>query len=1261
MNRVKLFALMLFITSLAHAQKETKNPHYQRRDIKEIQILKVTQTSDSTFVDFRFSSPNASWICAGNEFFIRDVQSQKSYKSLRYKGVVICPQHYNFKSNEIIDFQISFEPIPYNTSEIDIIENENQRSFNFYNVDLTKSYEDVFNPISWAEEIISCADSLTEIEQYEQVIALLENNKDYVLNSGIIIDSLNYNYYMGFAYLSTHKLDKAESHLTTCSSMVESTYGKYSVENEDLMRLLIKLYTEYRNIDKLLISCLSCLEIIETIYGKDCEECLQLRYVLGKLYTNNNDEKARDIFLELKNAIENKSQIDTLLYANVNYMIGRIDYYHDNFEIAEKYLNNAKEIFEDYNHIYTASYIDVLTKLANVCDYYTGNNEKAEQYYIKAIKIARQTNNVDSLNIAKLLVQVASVYQKTENYQKAEETLIEAKNIQQTLNNTGYYAAILGYLGNLYQKSNNYLLAKKYLHESAEIQKFVSDSSFQYADALFDLADFYRDIGDSILTFEYLNKSLIIQENLYALAKSDSDPIWSFGMMKHYAATLESAGGIYGGFGNDSIRWKYLKEAEKIYEENLGKEHLDYIDFLSGLGVVYLTHHKLDEAETTLLEADSLYVKVFGEKSPHRSFTLLSLGIMYSNFQENYDLGLKCFLEMKNILETYGEKTLNEYCPVFKSLFYIYCDIEQYDKVFRDMNEWNILFMSEVQKNFMFMSEKQRNSFLYNKESLSPERFIKTYLTYYNTPASQSLAYNNTLFAKGLLLRSTNEIRDAILNSGNQNLINQFEDLHALRQQIITLQAKTDNYEKEYIESLEHRADSLDKVLTIASSAYREQKADLNMEWKDIQNKLSDNEIAIEFIDYQKINKERADTTMYAALIMRKDYESPIFVPLFEQSQLDSLLSTENNSDKSFVENLYSRAYIVTENNAPNFRNGQKLYDLIWKPIEKYLDGVKTIYYSPSGTLNQIAFSALPVDSTTLLADKYDLHLVSSTREIVLNQMNPQKTEKNQAAVYGGIIYDAQPQDLLAATQRYSSFERNSGYFVSDSTLQNNYQLNYLKGTKEEVEKISQIMDKDGISKEVYLGLDASEESFKQLSGKNMNIIHLATHGFFFPVEEIERKDFSPMRLGEEQRITLAQNPLMRSGLLMAGANRVWTGKEPIEGLDDGILTAHEISQMDLSKTDLVVLSACETGLGDIKGSEGVFGLQRAFKLAGVKTIIMSLWKVPDEQTSQLMQVFYKNWLDGKSKHEAFKTAQKEVREKYPNPYYWAAFVMLDD
>ena len=194
-------------------------------------------------------------------------------------------------------------------------------------------------------------------------------------------------------------------------------------------------------------------------------------------------------------------------------------------------------------------------------------------------------------------------------------------------------------------------------------------------------------------------------------------------------------------------------------------------------------------------------------------------------------------------------------------------------------------------------------------------------------------------------------------------------------------------------------------------------------------------------------------------------------------------------------------------------------------------------------------------------------------------------------------------------------------------------------------------------------GKEATETSFKYIADRNKSpeIIHIASHGFYFPETGTSSKNLNISsginRYDPSAIFRFSENPLLRSGIIMAGANLWWNRRHP-DGVDDGTLTAYELSGLNLGNTRLVALSACETGLGDIKGSEGVYGLQRAFKMAGVKYLLMSLWQVPDYQTSELMKLFYTNYAGGMSIEIAFRSSQKSLREKY-DPYNWAAFVLI--
>ena len=211
----------------------------------------------------------------------------------------------------------------------------------------------------------------------------------------------------------------------------------------------------------------------------------------------------------------------------------------------------------------------------------------------------------------------------------------------------------------------------------------------------------------------------------------------------------------------------------------------------------------------------------------------------------------------------------------------------------------------------------------------------------------------------------------------------------------------------------------------------------------------------------------------------------------------------------------------------------------------------------------------------------------------------------------------------------------------------------YLEGSATEVDQIHNLFTSNAKSSSKIEGDDATETEFKSLNGQSPNVLHIATHGFFFD----NTKDNGANTL----EFIKAKNPLLRSGLLFAHANYAWEyGSNPYER-NDGILTALEISNLDLSNTNLVVLSACETGLGDIKGNEGVYGLQRAFKMAGVKMIIMSLWEVPDIETAEFMSSFYELWLNTNNIRQAFIETQRKMLKVYPNnPEKWAAFVLIE-
>ncbi|MCL2651271.1 MAG: tetratricopeptide repeat protein, partial [Candidatus Azobacteroides sp.] len=985
------------------------------------------------------------------------------------------------------------------------------------------------------KEIITQADSLTKNEQYEQAISLLQRNKDIMINTDSTDFETAYNMYVGNAYLQTKAYDKAEVYMTKCFSLIEKKYGKYSENYCNYYHLLISVYDLSYNYDKLVDSYLNYLDIIEKVYGKDIPEYAQSLTVLGNLYTqlskydlaekyftqalelqeknlgkDNSDyintynnlgilyfnladyEKARTVFENIKNILENKKDADNLTYAGILMQLGLIDLYTGNLESSEKLMLNAKQTLENGSNTSSLIYITILrvlgelyitksnypeseTYLSNAKNLYvqlggnkqntnfafiiadlatvynsTGDYEKAEQYFLEALKILKEATGVESAFYATIISNLGTMYFYTGNYPKAEETFIETKNIQEQVIGTNHpdYARTLGNLGTVYMEIENFQLAEKYLLKSKEIYGSTNNKAPQISMLLNSIGMLYYKMGNTELAADYFFKS---QNVMLDLSGKDSPD---------YGLTLLNLSGIFNQWGKDTVAVNLAKTAATIFYENFGGEHPNYILALNTIGLIRIDQGIYDKAEMALLTSDSLYVKVFGKNYPDRIFPLNNLSYLYA-MQGKYDLALKYILEA-NELSSSGSPQLT----TLGNLCFIYRLLEKYDFSFQYLQEWYKQLTQTIISNFSFMSTNQRKDFWDKSDGYALEQATKNLLSSYPADKMKSFTYDNTLFSKGLLLRSSNEVRDAILNSGNQKLITKFEDLQALRQQIIALQSKTDSVLVAYTHTLEAKADSLDKDITIASSDYRNLKSDLTSSWQDVQKQLKPNEVAIEFVNYTKFtNTQMTDSVMYCALLLRNNSKAPEYVPLFEQSQLSELLNNENPDITKRIQKLYNG-----EN--PRLFNGQKLYNLIWQPLEKYLDGVETIYYSPAGLLNRISFSAIPVD-TLCLTDKYNLHLVSSTREIV-NKDKKQTTllPLKQVVEYGGIRYDVQDTtQLISYAEKYKKPETEmfaSRSLPDDSTRSSGW--NYLSGTEIEVNDIQKLLQQSKVSNIKYMG-----------------------------------------------------------------------------------------------------------------------------------------------------------------------------------------------
>ncbi|MCH5243950.1 MAG: CHAT domain-containing protein [Lentimicrobiaceae bacterium] len=534
--------------------------------------------------------------------------------------------------------------------------------------------------------------------------------------------------------------------------------------------------------------------------------------------------------------------------------------------------------------------------------------------------------------------------------------------------------------------------------------------------------------------------------------------------------------------------------------------------------------------------------------------------------------------------------------------------------------------------------------------------------SYYDTRASEILFINNMCawrfnekeintqaYDMNLSMRIMGNtlnamVRKDVLGTENKNAKALFTQIDSLRS-VLTYKKILPEERRAIEESLVQKEESLLAYFPdIAEKVLSEIP-----HFETVKERLQKDEVSLFFCEETSMDSLSFDQefpSRYIAYVVNSDNDYPIVVDLCDTEDVNKYVE-----DVDFGAEEISALYAS--------ENAQDLYNAIWKKLEPYVEGKTRVYYSTTGFLSTINFEALINENNQRLRDVYDLWYVSSPAMIgsMPSYLNP--SEFNTAALWGGISYDMSVRDMRVAAAQSDYF---SGTDISeDLALRGETERGSwgaLPGTLKEVNYLKGLFQSSGIRPRCYTGTKATEESVKQWNGNSPSILHFATHGFLIstPIQYKENTFATALTAYSEKN-----RYMLWSGLLLAGSNNRWLGKTLPENVEDGILTADEISRLDLSNTKLAVLSACETALGHIDPVEGVWGLQRAFKQAGVQTIVMSLWKIPDQPTQLLMQSFYSRLLAGMEIRHALREAQNElIQNGYKDPYYWASFVVLD-
>ena len=1057
-------------------------------------------------------------------------------------------------------------------------------------------------------------------------------------------------------YSDLGKYKKAIELATAAISIQERTIARTSPDYTASLNNLAGYYFLKGNYAEAIRLATEILNLDEIIFGN---EHPNYAITLSNLATYKSAIGEYSEALELeKNAsiIYEKTQgKDHLTYARSLSSIANYNSILGNYKEAISLNTETLKIYEKTLGKEHPTYALSINSLAEL-QVHIGNYPMATKLFTQALETAKKSLGPNHSAYATILHNMATCISILGDDRKAITLEKEALSIREKAlgKESNAYSVSLHSLAVLNSSTGNYVEAIKYETESLNIiKKTLGKNHKSYSTGSSCLASYYSALGNYEEAIKLDSEALYTIEQTFGKNHPD------------YANILSNLANDYYYYGNYVEASRLGHEALNIREKVLGTQHPDYAEALSNVSMFNISLGNLAEAKRQIMEASKIFQITFGQESHNYSIMLHKLALCNA-LQHNFSESIRLEKEVLKIFAKTIGKNHPDYRLALNDLTFYYFNSKDYINTAQQA----ILTTEECNKivfsTFTDLTSHERTLF-WNKYSNWYNYYLPMFSYYISEPELSVATYNGALLAKELLLNADREMSQLILESNDKAFIQEYRDLQFNKTILYKMLQKPKKEHITDIDSIHRIVRKQEKELITKSKVYGDYTRNLQITWKEVQKKLNKEDIAIEFLAFPA----GKDSIIYAALILRPETTSPKMIPLFERKQLSNI-------------------------NKKDFYTTPTLSQLIWKPLEKELKGIKNVYFAPAGQLHNIAIEHLPSSDSTFIAEQINFYRLSSTRQLV---MIKDKSHIKEAVLYGGLKYDADTTALVVENKKYTDIPRDLNIqhtFYPDS-LNLRDGAKYLPATKIEAEQIKQALENTRLQPALYMDLRGTEESFKALSGKNISMLHIATHGFYWTETEARQtKDLDFLMMGDNNQSRYVEDKaLTRSGLLLSGANIALKGNPLPEGLEDGILTAKELAGLDLRGLDLVVLSACQTGLGEITG-DGVFGLQRGFKKAGANTLLMSLWKVDDNATQLLMTQFYKNLLAGKSKFESLREAQKYVRDyeveiettpdkrwqsearqkekqskkpmpkefkkikKYKDPFYWAAFILLD-
>jgi CHAT domain-containing protein/tetratricopeptide (TPR) repeat protein len=1077
-----------------------------------------------------------------------------------------------------------------------------------------------------------------EAEQYFQrasdlFIKLNEKNTDYI--SLLNVRAANYHALGQDAKADALAKDiessdadpTAAATFLSNKAVLSASKGNTKEAEEFYKQALAKLDKTNANHESVYANVSQNLGVFYTETGR-LDEALKLLVELRIQFVNK--PLAVPIEINLGNTYSQMGQLQKAenSFSHALYLMGNFHGTQDSYKaraltgLGLVYLKEGQILRADslYNSLFTSyqsgavpldqNYAVVLNNYAAVKqangEYFSGRN-----LLQSAVSFMRKRDGVMNVTYAKALENLADIDLEMGSLTTAKSEIDSAVFIHENLSGqkSMAYASALMNKGKYFQQVGEYASAEPAFKKAFEIISSAPGSSIpEWVKAANAMAVYYQTMGDydhALTLFSQIKQKIEANQG-----KNTAD----------YSTNLQNMATLYQLQGKPEQAGPMLEEALAVDKKIYGVNHPQYLITLRNLAALYQKTGKLEGARVLLEQALTATKNIFGENHQEYASTLSNLASLYQDLKKMPEAEKAWLQSVKIRKQIFGDQH-PDYARSLYGLSNVYFAQGKLNDAKANYSLVVSQYLKQIHEYFPSLSEKEKGAF-YQKIKPVFDTYQDFCMQYRKAnPGDVTVLkdlYNIQLSTKAILLNTTNKVRQNILASGDTALVHLFRSWLAEKEKIVRYYSLSEDERKDFgsISLVHQRANDIEKELSLKSTLFKSEFVQEQPTSTKISSLLNDGEVALEIIRIER--KFVPDSVYYVGLVLKKNSDVPSVVIWPYGKKLENrLFRFHRNAIKFHFYDTIS-------------------YTNYWKPMSVQLAGTNRVFISADGIFNKINFNILENIKTrrTVLED-FTIHLLSNTKELI-GRNEHQPVAHSKIHLYGFADFHLKLGQNHVAHQSTKNLTRAFGF---------DNEIPVLPATDKEINEIGQLFTSNQHDIQTFKLAEASEYNLKKTP--KVKVLHIATHGFFMndlEVTDAESEEFF-------------SNPLLRSGILLSGAG-VDKTEADLKG-EDGILTAYEAMNLDLSETELVVLSACETALGELRNGEGVYGLQRSFIVAGASAVMMSLWQVDDAATQELMVAFYRYWLNGDSKHEAFRKAQLQIKEKYESPFYWGAFILV--